>query len=336
MTLAWVVGAGGLLGSALVRALRRSGALLFTPRDAFAWTCEDALAEQLIAAVGEFERRGTSATRWEIYWAAGIGTMASTDEALASETRALARLLDRLGSSRALMSMRGAFGFASSAGAIYAGATDDVIDEHTAVAPTTPYARAKLEHESRVSAFARANPNTAALLARMSTLYGTGQSRAKPQGLLTHIARAILLNRPIRIYVPFDTIRDYIRADDAAASMVAAMRATERAPEAALEAIVRIIASETPTTIAEIIAIFNRVSRRHPRVVTSTSALASVYPARLRFRSRFAAAPQRTSFLVGVAQLLAAERLSFAAADAAMGRGSRSIGESGASARRPT
>ena len=52
----------------------------------------------------------------------------------------------------------------------------------------------------------------------------------KPQGLLTHIARCIIGNRPIQIYVPLDTVRDDIAADDAAAIMVAGVRALAARP----------------------------------------------------------------------------------------------------------
>lgn len=45
---------------------------------------------------------------------------------------------------------------------------------------------------------------TAALIARISMFYGPGQAKDKQQGLLAHIARCILRNQPIQIYVPYD------------------------------------------------------------------------------------------------------------------------------------
>ena len=77
MSVAWVVGSGGLVGSALCRALRRDATELFCPAERFRWGCEPDLAIQLAAAVDAFADRAAAAGRWELYWAAGVGTMGS-------------------------------------------------------------------------------------------------------------------------------------------------------------------------------------------------------------------------------------------------------------------
>jgi UDP-glucose 4-epimerase len=307
MMVAWVLGSNGLLGSALCRVLRRQGTELFSPSERFRWGNESELTPQIDVAVREFAARVGAAEQWEIYWAAGVGTMSSSDADLAPETRVLSLLIRLVESEPRLMAMPGAVAFASSAGAIYAGSPDNIITEETVPAPTTEYAREKLRQEDLVRSFVRANSRMAALLARISTLYGTGQSFGKPQGLLTHIARSVLRNQPIQIYVSFDTIRDYIASDDAAALMVAVLRETSEHPQV----LTRIIASEHPTTIAEIIATFKRIARRAPRIITSSSRLSGIYPRSMRFRSAavhdYALLP-RTSLLIGIAQLMAAER----------------------------
>ena len=310
MTIAWVIGSGGLLGTALLRALRRTGTELFSPVERFCWDNEPALESQIAAAVQAFACKAGATDRWEIYWAAGVGTMSSAQDVLAPETHALALLLQLLEADPGLMTQSGAMAFASSAGAIYAGSRDDVITENTSPAPTTVYAREKLRQEDLVSAFALKNSGTTALMARISTLYGPGQAAGKQQGLLTHIARRILRNQPIQIYVPYDTIRDYIVADDAAAAMVNALGRASEKPHA----LTKIIASEHPTTIAEIISIFKRIARRAPRIVTSASQLSDLYSRRVQFRS--IVAPERarltaTSLPVGIAQLMMEERANF-------------------------
>ncbi len=310
MTIAWVLGSAGLLGAALSRTLRADGTELFHPAQRFAWDSESELPEQMTAAVRAFALRAATAQRWEIHWAAGVGTMSSAAAALAPETRAVALLLERLQSEAGLMARPGSLSFASSAGAIYAGAADDVITEHTAPAPTTAYAEVKLRQEDLVRAFVAANPGTAALIARISTLYGPGQATGKKQGLLGHMARCILRNQPIQIYVPYDTIRDYIDADDAAVAMVGTLRATHANPQL----LTRIIASETPATIAEIVAIFNRLARRAPRIVRSANRLSSLYSRRVQFRSVVASDYARLPgkrLPVGIAQVMMAERLVF-------------------------
>ncbi len=307
MTIAWVVGGGGLLGSALCRALRRAGTELFTPAGRFSWASEPELAPQVATVVRALATRAAAAGRWEIYWAAGVGAMSSSQTVLEAETRILSALLLLIESTPLLMATPGALAFSSSAGAIYAGSPDDIITENTSPAPTTAYARAKLKQEDRVRSFAHANDNVSALLARLSTVYGPGQARDKQQGLLTHIARRILKNLPVQIYVPFDTIRDYIASDDAAAAMVAALRAAAETSRVQT----KIIASEQPVTIAEIIATFKRVARRAPRVITSANKLSGIYPRRVRFQSQVAPGNDslpKTSLLIGIAQVMAAER----------------------------
>jgi UDP-glucose 4-epimerase len=310
MTMAWVVGSGGLLGSALSRALRLNGDRVFFPAARFCWGGGPELIPQMATAVQTFASQVDATDHWEIYWAAGVGTMSSPEEVLAPETSALAVLLRTLASNQRLMSTSGAIAFASSAGAIYAGSQDDIITENTSPTPTTAYAREKLRQEALLSSFARTNPRTSALIARISTVYGPGQAAGKQQGLLTHIARRILRNQPIQIFVPYDTIRDYIAADDAAAAMIDALRMTAAQPGV----ITKIIASGQPATIAEIISIFKRIARRSPLVVTSASRLSGLYSRRVQYRSiafPASARAQTKSLPIGIAQLMMAERSAF-------------------------
>lgn len=306
MTIAWVLGSGGLLGTALCRVLRANGTRLFCPAERFSWNSGPELAAQIATSVESFASQVAAADRWEMYWAAGVGTMSCSQQDLAPETSALSLLLGLFASESRLMSTSGAIAFASSAGAVYAGSRDDIITENTLPAPTTVYAREKLQQEDLIRSFAATNIRATALVARISTLYGPGQAAGKQQGLLAHIARKVLRNQPIQIYVPYDTIRDYIAADDAAAAMVAALRTTSEKPRV----LIKIIASEYPATIAEIISIFKRVARRAPRIVTSASRLSALYARRVQFRS--VALPgggtSRKSLLVGIAELVAAER----------------------------
>ena len=311
MTIAWVLGSGGLLGSALCRALCRERGGLFAPDAPFSWASEADLAAQMAAAVRSFAALAGAAGRWEIYWAAGIGSMGSTATVLEAETGILLRLVELVNAEPLLKATPGAFAFASSAGAIYAGSPDYTVTEGSAPAPLSEYGRAKLAQEDLVRALAGANERVAVLVARLSTLYGPGQSRGKPQGLLTHVARCMLAGVPVHVYVPFDTIRDYLAADDAAAAMIAALRADAGVPRVRT----KIIASERPVTIAEIIALFRKVGRRAPRVITSASPLSGAYPRRLRFRSAvppYNASLPKTSLLVGIARVMAAEQAALA------------------------
>ena len=320
MTVAWVVGSGGLLGSALGRVLAGHDTTLFAPAERFRWQSVPERERQIGEAVRAFASRIGAGERWELYWAAGVGSMGSLEANLAEETRALAHLLELLLREANLRAAPAAVAFASSAGSIYAGATEPIISERSSPSPNTPYARAKLEQEEIVTAFARAHGKSTALIARLSTLYGPGQSHGKPQGLIAHIARALVRNQPVRIYVPLDTVRDYLAADDAAAAMFKALEALAalaavRTQGAGSAVLTKIFASERPTTIAEIVAVFRRIARRAPRIITSASRLSALYPRRMRFASvaaRELSRPPRVSLLVGVSEVLAAERALFA------------------------
>ncbi len=310
MSIAWVIGSGGLLGTALCRALRDDGTALFTPRSRFQWHDPVALEASMKAAIDAFESQVGDAGRWELYWAAGVGTMSGNEADIQPETRALTRMLQLLGANTRLMALPGAISLASSAGAIYAGSADRVITEKTAPQPTTPYAFAKLEQESLVANFTQAHPNLIGMAARISTLYGGGQASGKKQGLLTHIARKIIRNQLIQIYVPFDTIRDYISAHDAARVMIRALRAQPSASRF----LIKIVASERPTTVAEIVSTFKRIVRRPPRIVTSANRMTSLYSRRVQFRSVVlpaAGAVPSTSLAIGISQLMTAERAAF-------------------------
>lgn len=309
MTLCWVIGRGGLLGSALAHALHRRASVLFTPAAPLAWRDEIRLTDQIAATLSAFAVRAQHADRWEIYWAAGVGAMGSSERDLHCETFAWKHLLDLVSANAMLRLNPGRVALASSAGAIYAGLDTDVIDESCDIAPTTPYAFAKLEQERQLAHCAESGLPIPALIARISTLYGPGQAGSKRRGLIAHMAGSVIRNRPIQIFVPFDTVRDYITADDAAAVMVETLRAYS-APGTAIH----IVASERPTSIAEIVGTFRRVARKPPLIATSASKLSSLYLRRVQFRSRMTlvTTTPKTSLPIGIAQVLAAERIHFA------------------------
>lgn len=318
MTISWVIGSSGLLGSALVRQLRSAGVEVFTHAEGFQWRSPGQLRHQFEQAMRDFGARARSSERWEIYWAAGIGTMLSTADDMEREAEIISRFLHTLGGNRDLTIVPGVLAFASSAGAIYAGSTDYVVSEGSAPAPTTRYACAKLEQERMFAHVAGALGHCAILNARLSTLYGPGQAYGKRQGLIAHIARCVITNDPIHIYVPFDTIRDYITADDAAQSVTGGVWQLHGSRGAAL----RIVASERPTTIAQILAAFKKLARRPPRIVTSASPVAASYSRRIQFRSIHSSPDERSrrrNLMVGIADLLATERTVYASRRRAWG-----------------
>jgi UDP-glucose 4-epimerase len=262
----------------------------------------------MAAEVEAFAQRGRTASQWAVYWAAGVGSMGSLPADLSSEEQTLSVLLDGLRTHPALRASPGALVFSSSAGALYGGARAACYTERSAVTPTTAYAEHKLRQEALVCAMAEGAPAISALIVRYSTLYGIGQSRDKPQGLITQIARRIVANEPSHIFVPLDTIRDYLHADDAARLTLATLRDIRTHGR---KTTIKIIAAERATSIAQLIGVFRRIAGRSPRLVTSADSLSSKYMRCIQFVSvepdGKPHSPGRT-LVEGIHQVLEAER----------------------------
>ena len=300
------------MGSALRRGLTDRNVSLFVPRETFQWNDISKLQSQISASVAEFAYCSEAAGNWRIFWAAGVGAFSSLPSQMASETCALRMLLHELALRPGTAARQGVLVFAGSAGAVYAGSMDEVMTEDTLPAPTTAYGHEKIAQEQMLRSFTIRQPKVRCTIARISTLYGVQPEAGKRQGLLSHMARCIVRNIPVHVYVPLDTIRDYVHADDAAHAMISASLAGHPA-----RIVVKIVASEQPATIAEIVSIFKRVSRRFPRIITSARQESSLYSRRIQFRSltsRRDDGHRDKGLLVGISELMAAERASYAVA----------------------
>ncbi len=214
--LSWVLGAGGLLGRALTRTLEALPGRHYAPAEPLAWDDAARLHAQLGQAAQQFcalaaaQPAGGLAC---VYWAAGIGTMDGAAAALALETEALAALvqaLARCGAGLGAGSLR--LCLASSAGALHAGAGAALVTEHTPATPTTPYAHEKLRQEALLHAAAAGAAHLAPRVCRISTLYGSAAAPGRDKGLIQHAASALAQRRPLHVFVPLDTLRDYIAA----------------------------------------------------------------------------------------------------------------------------
>lgn len=309
MKKAWVIGAGGLLGSHIREELQAQSAIqLFNPSAQFAWHQSETLLQQLTVAVEDFAQTVAPDDEWVIFWAAGIGTMHSTEQDLAGETHFFTHLVQRVLHSSLSLS-KGVFQFASSAGALYAGSTEGVITESSLVLPINPYAREKLKQEQILKKAVSQNPQLTVLITRISTLYGNRVKQASSQGLLAKMSHQVVRNQPIHIYVPLETMRDYIHAQDAARGIV---RTTLITLQKRGGFFIKLIASEKAYSIAEIIAIFKRAAHKNIKVIHYGIPTTTYYKNNIQYRSRFLRndvdIPAR-NLLIGIAQLLQSERL---------------------------
>ncbi|MFZ0772481.1 MAG: NAD-dependent epimerase/dehydratase family protein [Candidatus Sulfotelmatobacter sp.] len=285
-TLAWVVGRGGLLGSSVGRKI---GSAVWRPERPILWGDPLQLRESISYAVRGFQTRlaAESLNGWCVYWCAGNGVVGSPADRLAVETASLRFFLNELSNAlnRSQTNLPGRVFLASSAGGVYGGNAEHSLTETTPPRPISDYGRAKIEQEQVLRDWAHDRPTISTLVGRLSNLYGPGQRLDKPQGLISHMSRCVLFGVPVRIYVPLDTIRDYLFAEDAAARIVGCMARLEREATGGAQNITKIFGSENETTVAGIIGVFRQIAKRHVRVVSGLAPVRSQQPARLQFRS---------------------------------------------------
>ena len=246
----WTIGAGGLLGSAVVRRSPRA----FTGSQV-TWGTGTAAPEAWAADVRRF-RAEAGDDPWGVMWAAGAATVSSSDEDAAAELATLDALLHCLRTDPP--AGRGAFFLTSSAGGVYAGSAAPPFDEATEPRPLSAYGELKVRQESAArDVLADTCP---VVIGRISNLYGPGQNLAKLQGLISRLAMTAATQDPLNIFVPLNTIRDYIFVDDAAA---AALHWTGLAiGDQPHDPMVRVIASGEAVTVGHLIRTMRVVTKR--------------------------------------------------------------------------
>lgn len=272
--------------------MREPRADAWVPEASIAWHDTDTAGADLrLEAAAFLEAAARSGGPWRLLWCAGAGVVATTSEALAQETVLLTRLLsdvaERLVRDPSL-AQRGTLFFASSAGGVYAASSaTPPFDERSPVAALAPYGLEKLAQEelfTRVADLCGVD----LLIGRLSNLYGPGQNLSKPQGIISHVGRAALRREPVSIYVPLDTIRDYLFAADAGRMIIDALaeRDLSRREGASQGSVVKIFASEVETTVASVLGAWRQALRRPLRVALAGSPLGLLQPRVLSFRSR--------------------------------------------------
>ncbi len=282
MALVWVIGSGGMLGKALINELNQTQDTLLNPATKFNWADPSEACRQIKQVANQFSKEVGQDT-WVIYWAAGTGTMHSNEEELQTETNLLDTLIKCLLDDENLNLHIGKFIFASSAGAIYAGVQEGIITESTEPAPINVYGRAKLLQEAALTRLNQDGEGATVVTCRISTLYGFKAKGDKQQGLIAEMVRRSLTNQVIHIYVPLETMRDYITPTEVAIQMIDTAKNTENTSDLKI----KIIASGVSTSVAEIIAILKRVSKRNMRIVTQADMKRSQYQRAIQFKPEF-------------------------------------------------
>ena len=207
----WTIGAGGLVGQAIAKTTRSAVSAVPIP-----WTDPRACQEVLTTAAQAF-LDGVGGEPWCVVWASGSGTVGTAKHTLEEETRTVrgfAEMFARLLSSRSTGLPPGLCVLISSAGGVHAATPNPPYSSTSVPRPLSDYGRAKLaQEEIWTGTFAGICPT---LVARLSNVYGEAQRIEKRQGLISQLAYSAATRQPLHIYVPLDTVRDYIHTDDAA------------------------------------------------------------------------------------------------------------------------
>jgi UDP-glucose 4-epimerase len=98
------------------------------------------------------------------------------------------------------------------------------------------------------------------------------------------MSRCLIYQRPIHVYVPLTTIRDYIFVHDCAWQIIDCCRELLQAGHEGR--VVKLFSSEQSMSLAQIVGVFARIARRSPRIVCSSRPCRTEQPAALHFRSK--------------------------------------------------
>jgi len=254
----WVIGRG-LFGQAVVRSRGDVPFATTVP-----WSDGDAATDALRAGLATFVDDAPRGGPLEIIWAAGRAVTSTPRDRVFEEVAVFRGFIDALSELPPDTRSRLTVGLASSVGGAYAASSHPPFTEHTRVAPGSPYGEGKLAMEDALRDGA-ARGGWHALIGRLTNLYGPGQDMSKGQGLISVLVRAHITGIPASIYVPLDTLRDYVYEDDAANVMsAAALRAAQTAPGTTT---IKIIGSGAAVSIGALISELHRLRRRRGRIV---------------------------------------------------------------------
>lgn len=271
----WVIGHGGLLGSAITRRLTQHAADEIFISAPVPWSDPQPAATHLRSEYKRF-RDHAGSDPWRILWAAGAATVSTPRDSAMAELAPLEALLEAIRTSPP--PARGTFLLTSSAGGVFAGSQGAPFDESSTPVPLSPYGELKLAQEAlTLKTLSGICP---VVIGRFSNLYGPGQNLNKLQGLISRLALAGITGQPISIFVPLDTIRDYIYVDDAAHAALELTQQAQDKPDASSR--IAIIASGQPATVGQVIHTMGQVARRRIPVAYGSHASAGAQALDLR------------------------------------------------------
>ncbi len=265
---AWILGSGGLLGSALARRAADHGVDIFTGPP-IPWSDPSERARVFADSARAFAAVSSGAPMI-VAWAAGIAGVSSDEATADSETQVLRELLEVL--APWWPARGGVFFLASSAGAVYAASPNAPFDTSSPRGANSPYGRAKLAQEQLL---AGALPgNVRVVVGRLGNLYGPPAHGR--HGLISRLSAAALSRSALNLFVSMDTLRDYCWAEDAAELIWRDL--LDSSPDSC----VRVIGSGQAVSISEVVSTVESVTHRRVPIALGTDPESERQPIDLR------------------------------------------------------
>ena len=285
--LTWILGEGGLLGSALRSQIgyHSKSRCLWQPSISFRWGELEQLQSQFKRIILNFKSEISHFSEWSILWAAGAGVIGSSELALKRETETFALFLSELKAILGNELNRGHFFLGSSAGGVWAGTVTLPISEGLPTHPISEYGRQKLKQENLLNELSSSYPQLKVMIGRISNIYGTCQNLTKSQGLLSQLCRSTLFRVPLTVFVPLETVRDYIFNEDCAQLIYRALKKQSSGGNHS-HIKTKIFASEEPTSIRMILKHLFRLTKREPMIICPSQTISHQQPAELSFVSK--------------------------------------------------
>ena len=202
----WILGQGGFLGTATARSALRSGYSLFKGKS-LPWG-EPRLRLRALAQTAELFGQFAVGGSPIIVWAAGADGVGKREgegevESFTDFVRAISSI-ESLHGARVVV--------CSSAGGVYSASTDPPFSVVSPVAAANQYGANKIAIEE--IAGVELSGEFGVHIARITNLYGPWPGPR--QGLVNRMCTAAATRKALQIYVPLDTVRDYIYVSDAA------------------------------------------------------------------------------------------------------------------------
>ncbi len=248
-----VIGGSGLVGSSIVSALKRADVAARVD-----WTSTAAASRDLQQCFRKLLWEAEQHGRWTVYWAAGRSVISSDPDLIRREQNvyrsAVTSLLEMSGESNGLIVIT------SSAGALYRGNPGEVSTESSAPEPTSRYGEMKLEQEEFLRT-ATSDASKTGLALRVASAYGCRQDATKQQGLISALIRSARRQTVVTIFVPRETRRHYISAEDVGSGAVHIAAALD---DGGFHT--RLLYSERSRTVVEVVEVVRRVCGKRPLV----------------------------------------------------------------------